>query len=192
MAILNARLCPPATSRKIGPERIMPPKLKEFLQRWAITTVAVLVAAHVVEKIHYDHWRGLLVATLLLGLLNAFLRPLILIATVGLLGALNFAIGLRFTIVTLPLQILSFGFFLLALNALLLLFVDQLVPSFHADDFWTAFKGGLIISIISLLLNSLTGVGNTRVTMQRGKPGSSPGSSDRPHSGGGNGPVIDI
>lgn len=170
----------------------MPPKLKEFLQRWAITTVAVLVAAHVVEKIHYDHWHGLLAATLLLGLLNAFLRPLILIATVGLLGALNFAIGLRFTIITLPLQILSFGFFLLALNALLLLFVGQIVPSFHADEFWTAFKGGLIISIISLLLNSLTGTGNTRVTMQRGKPGPPPRDSNRPNSGGGNGPVIDI
>ncbi len=170
----------------------MPPKLKEFLQRWAITTVAVLVAAHVVEKIHYEHWRGLLVATLLLGLLNAFLRPLILIATVGLLGALNFAIGLRFTIITLPLQILSFGFFLLALNALLLLFVDQLVPSFHADDFWTAFKGGLIISIISLLLNSLTGSGNARIQVQRGKPSRPSSDSDRPGSGGGSGPVIDI
>lgn len=170
----------------------MPLKLKEFLQRWAITTVAVLAAAHMVEKIHYDQWHGLLVATLLLGLLNAFLRPLILIATVGLLGAFNFALGLRFAIVTLPLQIISFGFFLLALNALLLLFVGHLVPSFHADEFWTAFKGGLIISIISLLLNSLTGTGNARMTMQRGKPGSSPGNSNRPNSGGGNGPVIDI
>jgi putative membrane protein len=170
----------------------MPPKLKEFLQRWAITTVAVLAAAHMVEKIHYDHWHGLLIATLLLGLLNAFLRPLILIATVGLLGAFNFALGLRFAIVTLPLQIISFGFFLLALNALLLLFVGHLVPSFHADEFWTAFKGGLVISVISLLLNSLTGTGNARVTMQRGKPGSSPGNSNRPDSGGGNGPVIDI
>lgn len=170
----------------------MPPKLKEFLQRWAITTVAVLVAAHVVEKIHYDHWQGLLVATLLLGLLNAFLRPLILIATVGLIGALNFAIGLRFTIITLPLQILSFGFFLLALNALLLLFVGQIIPSFHADEFWTAFKGGLIISIVSLALNSLTGTGNARVTVQQSKRGPKSGGSDRSDSGGGNGPVIDI
>ncbi len=171
---------------------IMPPKLKEFLQRWAITTVAVLAAAHMVEKIHYDHWHGLLIATLLLGLLNAFLRPLILIATVGLLGAFNFALGLRFAIVTLPLQIISFGFFLLALNALLLLFVGHLVPSFHADQFWTAFKGGLIISVISLLLNSFTGTGNARIQMQRGKPGPPSGGSGPSGSNGGNGPVIDI
>lgn len=172
----------------------MPPKLKEFLQRWAITTVAVLAAAHMVEAIHYENWSGLLVATLLLGLFNAFLRPLILIATVGLLGAFNFALGLRVAIVTLPLQILSFGFFLLAINAILLLLVSHLVPSFHADGFWTAFKGGLIISIISLFLNSISGTGNARIQMQRGKPAppsNRPGKSND-DSGGGNGPVIDI
>ena len=171
----------------------MPPKLKEFLQRWAITTVAVLAAAHMVEAIHYDHnWRGLLVATLVLGLLNAFLRPLILIATVGLLGAFNFALGLRVAIVTLPLQILSFGFFLLALNAILLLLVSHLVPSFHVDGFWTAFKGGLIISILSLFLNSISGTGNARIQMQRGKAAPPPNRSDKSNDGGGNGPVIDI
>lgn len=172
---------------------IMPPKFKEFLQRWAITTVAVLSAAHIVEKIHYDHWHGLLIATLLLGILNAFLRPLILIATFGLLGAFNFALGLRFAIITLPLQILLFGFFLLALNALLLLFVGQLVPGFHAEQFWTAFKGGLVISVISLLLYTITGTGHTRIQMQRGKPGPpSGGSGPSSGSNGGNGPVIDI
>src|SRR5438874_7325940 len=54
----------------------MPKQLKEFLQRWLITTVAVLVATHIVHGIHYDNWQGLIVATLVLGLLNAFLRPI--------------------------------------------------------------------------------------------------------------------
>jgi putative membrane protein len=167
----------------------MPPKLKTFLQRWIVTTVAVLVAAHMVEAIRYDHWHGLLVATLLLGVLNAFLRPLILFATVGILGAFNFLLGLRLALLTLPLQILSFGFLLLAINAILLLLVTQLVPSFHADGFWTAFKGGLIISVISLLLNSLTGTGNARVQWQRGKP-TPPGNRRDP--GNDDGPVIDL
>src|SRR3954471_7333947 len=48
----------------------MSTKLKEFLQRWLITTVAVLVATQVVKRIHYDNWQGLLAATLLLGFLN--------------------------------------------------------------------------------------------------------------------------
>jgi putative membrane protein len=165
----------------------MPPKLKEFLQRWAITTVAVLVAAHVVSGIHYEHWRALLVATLLLGLLNAFLRPLLLFATVGLLGALNVLLGLRLALVTLPLQIVSFGFFLLAINAGLLLVVDKLVRSFHVEDFWTAFWGGLIISLISLLLNSLTGSGHARIQLQRGKTRRPSDKSDD-----GNGTIIDV
>jgi len=165
----------------------MPPKLKEFLQRWAITTVAVLAAAHMVSGIHYDNWRGLLVATLLLGLLNAFLRPLLLFATVGVLGVLNVMLGIRVALVTLPLQILSFGFFLLAINAALLLLVGHLVSSFHVNGFWTAFWGGLIISIISLLLNSLTGSGHARIQFQRGKPRTPPNKSDD-----GDGPVIDV
>lgn len=165
----------------------MPPKLKEFLQRWAITTVAVLAAAYLVSGIHYDNWIALLVATLVLGLLNAFLRPLLVFATVGVLGAFNVMLGLRAALVTLPLQILSFGFFLLVINAALLLFAGKLVPSFQVDGFWTAFKGGLIISVVSLLLNSLTGSGNARIQVQRGKP-RTPGDKSDP----GDGPVIDV
>jgi putative membrane protein len=165
----------------------MPPKLKEFLQRWAITTVAVLAAAYLVSGIHYDNWVALLVATLVLGLLNAFLRPLLVFATVGVLGAFNVMLGLRAALVTLPLQILSFGFFLLVINAALLLFAGKLVPSFQVDGFWTAFKGGLIISVVSLLLNSLTGSGNARIQVQRGKP-RTPGDKSDP----GDGPVIDV
>ena len=165
----------------------MPPKLKEFLQRWAITTVAVLAAAYLISGIHYDNWTGLLIATLVLGLLNAFLRPLLLFATVGVLGAFNVMLGLRVALVTLPLQIVSFGFFLLVINAALLLFAGKLVSSFHVDGFWTAFKGGLVISIASLILNSLTGSGNARIQIQRGKP-RIPGDKSDP----GDGPVIDV
>jgi putative membrane protein len=165
----------------------MQPKLKEFLQRWAVTTAAVLTAEYLIAGIRYDHWKALLVATLLLGIFNAFLRPLLLVATVGLLGMANLVLGLRALLVTLPLQIVLFGFFLLAINAVLLLLVGQLVPSFHVDGFWTAFKGGLVISIISLLLNSLTGTGGARVQIHRGKP---PGSANR--SDDGDGPVIDL
>ena len=165
----------------------MPPKLKEFLQRWAITTVAVLAAAYFVNGIRYDNWTGLLVTTLVLGLMNAFLRPLLLFATVGVLGAFNVMLGLRVALVTLPLQILSFGFFLLVINAALLLFAGNLVSSFLVDGFWTAFKGGLVISIVSLMLNSLTGAGNARIQIQRGKP-RTPGDKSDP----GDGPVIDV
>lgn len=170
----------------------MPPKLIEFIQRWVITTVAVLIAAAMLQGIHYDNSLALFGATLLLGLLNAFLRPLIILATVGIIGALNFALGLRVALLTLPLQILSFGFLLLAINAALLMLVTELVPTFHCDGFWTAFKGGLIVSIISLLLNSLTGSGNARIQWQRGatRPGNTANKPRRDDDG--DGPVIDV
>jgi len=143
----------------------MPTKLKEFLQRWLITTVAVLVATHVVKGIHYDDWQGLIVATLVLGLLNAFLRPLLMF-------------------LSLPLVVLTLGFFIFVINALLLYLVGQM-KHFHVDTFGAAFWGGLVISIVSLILNSLTGTGNARVTVRRGKR-----PPDKPDTG--SGPVIDV
>lgn len=144
----------------------MAPKLKDFLQRWVITTVAVLVATHVVSGIHYDHWAALLAATLLLGLLNAFLRPVLLV-------------------LSLPFLILTLGLFSLVINALLLLLVGELVKSFHVAGFWPAFWASLVISVISVLLNSLTGTGSARVTVRRGR-------IKRPKDGDGPGPVIDV
>ena len=141
-------------------------QLKEFVQRWLITTVAVLVATHVVSGIHYDHWEGLLVATLLLGFLNAFLRPLLML-------------------LSLPLLIVTLGLFTLVINAVLLYFVGQL-KYFHVNSFRAAFWGALVISLVSLVLNSITGTGKSRIEVRRGKR--------RPPSdrSGGGGPVIDV
>ena len=144
----------------------MPTKLKEFLQRWLITTVAVLVAAHIVKGIRYDTPEGLIVATLVLGLLNAFIRPVLMF-------------------LSLPLVVVTLGLFNFVINALLLYLVGQM-KHFHVDSFWVAFWGGLVISIVSLILNSLTGTGNARVTVRRGKKPP----PDKPDTG--SGPVIDV
>ena len=145
----------------------MSSKLKEFLQRWIICTVAVLVAAHIVKGIRYDGWLDILIATLLLGLLNSFVRPLLLL-------------------LSLPLLIFTLGLFTLVINAGLLLFVGHLVKGFHVEGFGPAFWGALVISIVSVLLNSLTRTGNARVAVHRGRP------SPRGKRDGGNGPVIDV
>jgi putative membrane protein len=152
----------------------MPPGLKEFLKRWTVTTLAVLVAAHTVEGIHYDPggWTALLVATLLLGLLNAFLRPWLVV-------------------VSLPLLIFTLGLFTLVINAGLLYLVGRMVKGFHVDSFRAAFWGALVISIVSILLNLLTGDGRVQVRVQRGKPTSTkPRRRDDDDDGGG--PVIDV
>jgi putative membrane protein len=119
-----------------------------FFQRWAITTVAVLVAANVVRGIDYDTLTSLFMASLLLGVLNAFLRPVILL-------------------LSLPLLVFSLGLFLLFINAGLLYLVGQLVKSFHVASFWSAFWGSLVISIVSVIANSLLGTGGSQVRFRR-------------------------
>src|SRR5579862_9204425 len=94
----------------------MSPKLKAFLLRWLINTAAVLVAAQIVRGISYDSTTGLLVAAFVLGVLNAFLRPLLLL-------------------VSLPLLILTLGLFTLFINAFLLYLVGSILKPFHVDSF---------------------------------------------------------
>jgi putative membrane protein len=151
----------------------MPEKLKAFVQRWAISTVAVLVTAVILDDhIQYKSWVDLLVATLLLGLLNTFLRPLLML-------------------LSLPLLIVTLGLFTVVINALLLLLVSGLMghDRFHVDGFGWALLAAVIISVISILLNSLTGTGYTRVTVRRGAapPPPKPKADDDK-----NGPVIDV
>jgi putative membrane protein len=145
----------------------MPKQLKEFLQRWLITTLAVLVATHMVHGIHYDNPAGLIVATLVLGLLNAFLRPVLML-------------------LSLPLIFVTLGVFAIVINAVLLYLVGQM-KSFHVDSFGAAFWGALVISLVSLVLNSITGTGSARVTVTRGRRPPPPKKSDT-----GSGPVIDV
>lgn len=165
----------------------MPSKVKDLLLRWIVTTLAVLITAEVIPGIEYDNGRDLLLATLLLGLFNVFLRPLLVIVTIGVLGAINFVLGLRLAMRTLPLQFLFFGFLLLVINAGLLLVVGRIIPAFHVDHFAAAFWGGLLIGLLTLALNLLTGRGNTRVEFHRGLP-----PSPSKNSGGDDGPVIDV
>lgn len=143
-------------------------KLVRFLQSWAINTLAVLIAASILHKhITYDDKLvNLLVASLLLGILNAFVRPVLMF-------------------IALPLLIFTLGLFTFVINALLLYFVGYLLnPYFHVDLFRYAFWGALIISIVSAALNVLTG--NARVSVQKQPPG------PPKNSGGGDGPVIDV
>jgi len=142
-------------------------KILRFLQSWAINTLAVLVAAIVLGgHIHYGKPADLMVAALLLGILNAFVRPILML-------------------LALPLLIFTLGLFTLVINALLLSFVGVLMgPHFQVDSFGFAFLGAIIISIVSIALNVLTGMGSARVTLQRRPP--PPRKSDD------DGPVIDV
>jgi len=109
--------------------------MRHFVFRWAITTIAVMVASSIIHGIRYDSVASLIGAALLLGILNAFLRPILLI-----LGA--------------PLILLTLGLFILIVNGLMLLFVPSIVIGFHVDTFGSAFWGAIVISIVSWILSA--------------------------------------
>jgi putative membrane protein len=144
----------------------MPSELKDFLKRWIISTLAVLVAEKIVPGISYDRWDDLVIATLVLGILNTVVRPLLLL-------------------LSLPLVVLTLGLFTLFINAGLLLLVAALLPGFRVAGFWSAFFGALIISIVTLLLNTLTRSGDSRLQFRRGR-------QPPPRDGNDDGPVIDV
>ena len=103
--------------------------MKPFIIRWLCTTVAVAVAAWI-TGISYSGLASLFAVALLLGLVNAFVRPILLI------------LGLPFIVVTL-------GFAILVLNALLFWMVSGLVPDFKVSGFWQAFFAALIVSVVN-------------------------------------------
>jgi putative membrane protein len=139
--------------------------VKKFLQSWLINTLAVLVAVSLLHGIHYQKPVDLFAASLVLGILNAVLRPLLFF-------------------LTLPLLIFSLGLFTLVINALLLYFVGLLLrPHFYVDGFWDAFWGALIISVVGLILHAVTGTGKARVRFEHQR---------RPPDKNDGGPVIDV
>ena len=145
-------------------------KILRFLQSWAINTLAVAVAVVILRNhISYgDKAQNLLLASLLLGILNAFVRPILML-------------------LALPLLIFTLGLFTLVINALLLYFVGVLMgPHFQVDSFGFAFLGALIISIVSIALNVLTG--GARFTVQRRRPPPTKKSGDDDDDK----PVIDV
>jgi putative membrane protein len=143
-------------------------KILRFLGNWAINTFAVLVAAIILQgHIAYKSPADLIVASLLLGILNAFVRPILML-------------------LALPLLIFTLGLFTLVINALLLSLVSFfLKPDFQVDGFRYAFLGALIISIVSIALNVMTG--GARVTVQRRRSPPPKNSNDDDDK-----PVIDV
>ena len=143
-----------------------------ILFRWFALTIAVWVATQIVPGVKYDTTQALLIAALVLGILNAFVKPLL-------------------RLLSLPFIILTFGFFLLVINALLLLLTAKLVHGFHVPGFWPAVKASLVVSLVSFFL----GYSDRRKPKPRvvfdhqAAPPPHPGAKGPPP---GKGPIIDI
>jgi putative membrane protein len=106
-----------------------------FLLRLLIHMVAILIIAYLLPSvIRVDGLLAALVAAFLLGIVNAVIRPILII-------------------LTLPLTLLTFGLFLLVINGLMLWLVAALVRGFHVNGFWGALFGSILISIVSWILS---------------------------------------
>jgi len=118
-----------------------------FVIRWFITTVAVMAASALIPGITYgDSLATLFGASLLLGIINALVRPVLLI-------------------LSLPFILITMGLFILVINALLLMFVGWVIPTFQVDGFWNAFFGAVIISLVSWLFSAFFRTSDGKVHM---------------------------
>ena len=106
-----------------------------ILIRWLTTTAAIVATAYLLDGIQVSGFVSAIFAGAMLGILNAFFRPIALL-------------------LTLPINILSLGLFTFIINALMLKMASGLIPGFDVYGFWTAIFGSLLISVISWLLNS--------------------------------------
>jgi putative membrane protein len=142
-------------------QKFVSPGFKKFIQSWLVNTLAVLVTVVILRgHIRYATPADLFVASLLLGVLNAFIRPIMLL-------------------LALPLLIFTLGLFTLVINAALLYLVHWIMGAgFEVDSFGWALLGSLVISVISLPLNIMTGASNARVSVRRHQPPSGPKPGD--------------
>jgi len=109
-----------------------------FLLRAAITALGLWVASEIFSGLNFDSASKLIVAALLLGVVNAFVRPLAFI-------------------LTLPLTVLTLGLFLLVLNAAMVGLVAWILPGFEVAGFWTAVGTALVVSLVSWAASSAIG-----------------------------------
>jgi putative membrane protein len=127
-------------------------QLRVLTLRWLISTLAIFAAIYLVPGIYFTGpgWQIGIIA-LLFGLINALLRPIL-------------------TLLTCPLVVLTLGLFGLVINALLLLLTAQIAAAvgvqFSIDGFWPAFFGGLVISLVTLVLGALAGEIPVRVIVR--------------------------
>jgi len=108
-----------------------------LLLRWLLNAAALLLVAYLVPGFHVSTFYSALIVALVLGILNAVIKPIIVI-------------------LTLPINILTLGLFTLVINAVLIWFVSTIVKGFTVDSFLAALVGGVILWVMSWITNALT------------------------------------
>lgn len=121
--------------------------LTPFLLHWAITALSLWAASHIFSGLKFDNTSSLIVSALLLGFANAIIKPLLIV-------------------LTLPLTLLTFGLFVLVINALMILLVAWLVRGFKVSSFWTAFFASMFIGLLSIVIGSFVTSGSPATSVK--------------------------
>ena len=103
---------------------------------WLINTVALFVLPYLMTSIRISGFWTALIAALVLGLVNALIRPILVV-------------------LTLPVTLVTLGLFIFVINGLLFWLVSRMVDGFYVSSFWAAIGGALLYSIISWALSTL-------------------------------------
>lgn len=113
--------------------------MTKFILRWVINAIALFVAVSIVPGVNLEGgWASIAWLALIFGLINAFLRPLL-------------------SFLTCPLIILTLGLFTLLINTFLFWLTSQVGQAFGIgftiDGFWPAFLGGLVVTVVSIVMS---------------------------------------
>jgi putative membrane protein len=104
--------------------------------RWVVAAIAVIITAYVLPGVMVSGFVAALLVAIVLGLLNVFIRPILLI-------------------LTLPINILTLGLFTFVINALIIALVSGLTPGFQVENFWWAILFSIVLSLVNTLLDRL-------------------------------------
>lgn len=110
--------------------------MEKFLGKALITSAAVLVANYLITGVHVDGAITAVLVAVVLGLLNTFIKPILILFTI-------------------PITFLTLGLFLLVINILIIKWVSNIVPGFRVDDWWAALLFSIVVSLFSSIIQSL-------------------------------------
>ncbi|WKK80165.1 phage holin family protein [Marivirga arenosa] len=108
-----------------------------FLIKLLLSSLSVIVASYILPGAYVDGFFDALVVSLFLALFSATLKPLLVILTI-------------------PVTVFSLGFFLLVINALMIMLADYIVDGFHIDGFWWALLFGVILAIVNSIFEGVS------------------------------------
>ena len=112
--------------------------MRYIIISWLISTLSILIVGHLIPGFEVQSFTSALIAAVVIGLINA-------------------TVGLFLKIITIPISILTFGIFLLVINALMLMLASSLLSGFTVSGFWAAFFGSIVLAIINMIIRSLIG-----------------------------------